>query len=485
MDWEEFLKGRKKEEFLDSCSDFNFFSTEVLQRDIQPFHLEWVDMFQHLSRSCIFAPRGFGKSTILGVDFTMWRLLFSPNKKFLVVSNAIHQSKRIIQEIKRSIKDIPILTYLKGDTWTKMHITTPFGGEVICKPYSPNVKGVHVDYALCDEATTFKDKSIYYDSIAPTVNRFNGNICLIGTPESEDDLIHELSGRSEYVLKKYVAEKDGRILWPTKFPMSTLEKIKMKEGPLSYSKNYLCELYDEGTQLFPLPTIVKTFDRTFGFETVADGASDYFAGIDLAMAPEGDYAVFATVKRSPEGQIIISNIRRSRGIEYEEQELIAAEEYHKFIPGKTLIDDSVYGKAFIQDLRNKYTIPCLPFNFNPENRNSIINNLIRLFTPEKGAPPKIVLPMEEHDKAMMELFIKELSGVILSKTKTGLRTFKSTTKHDDMVMAVGLACFAAGGPYSTGVLSSSSALIKEKTDGDFEPVDNLPDIEESVELAEF
>jgi hypothetical protein len=131
--------------------------------------------------------------------------------------------------------------------------------------------------------------------------------------------------------------------------------------------------------------------------------------------------------------------------------------FNTYRPIKTLIDSSAFGQVLINDLLREHRIFVEGFSFVPEHRNNVINNLIRLF--ETG---RIYLPFKcktGHELGLIEVLRKELSDFTISFTKTGIRTYKTLGRHDDTVMALSLACFAADAvrQQTSGMLLSTSS----------------------------
>jgi hypothetical protein len=460
----EILQGESLKDFLRKCNPeehegrgkldaFRFWAERVFGFDIKWFHLEWVDLLLNNERSCVMAPRQHGKTTILAIAFPLWQCFFYSDKSILIVSDAMHHSTEILAEIRRHIYENELLGILKPvnreQSWTKTKITTSKNCKIICKPYSLRVKGGTYDYVLCDEGSLFSDHDVFFRAICPTVVAKRGNIMVIGTPESELDLLYALKEKalktdSMYIFKEYKAiDPNGRPLWPEKYTKEHLNKIAENDGMLQFRREYLCELVDESTQAFPPSLLVKSYDIESSFRLEPITSKEYYLGSDLAISPQGDYIVHTLLEREPlTGNLLICDIKRSRGTDYKVQQQDITTIYKHFLPKRVVIDESLFGVVLINDLQREDKVPAEGFRFTPEDRNRIINNLIRLFENGKIKIPRH--PNSQITMTMTDQLVKELSDIVVSQTKaTGQRTYSTVGKRDDCVMSLAMVAWVA------------------------------------------
>ena len=291
-------------------------------------------------------------------------------------------------------------------------------------------------------------RSIRRIGIGPTLNlRVEGGnfvanfVYTHNTPKTDTDLLARAQlPNSGFVVKKYPAIIEGKPLWPEKFPMSKLERIRKEMGEIAFAREYLLELRSEAAQAIPNEVIIKCMDPEYRFENEAEAGGEYYIGADLAMSPQGDYSVFVVLKRIGD-KLLISRIERYKGMDFGTQLQYLASLWQRFKPVKMLVDESVFGSAVVEELRNKYGVPALGFKFTPQNRNAILGQLINAMKDQK-----IVIPRHKDCPYTLNLtdkLVHELTGLYPDKTKTGLDTYKTVTKHDDCVMALALALQAA------------------------------------------
>lgn len=448
--------------FLTKCSiNFKFFCERVLKNlgtsdfpfKVTDFHLEWFSYIQKNSRVAIQAPTGFGKTQILAIAYPIWKVLFSKNFKILVISNSLPQSRRIIEDIKHTIEQNELLADLipSKDIWTKEEINTTTNCKIICRPYNINLKGYHVDFILCDEASSFADTRIYYDYVITRATAKGGKVCCISTPESINDLMTQLNNSEEYAGGIYPAEKDGKALWPERFPIEWLNKRKseMKGEPGAYEREYLCDpSVSAGNNLYPPFIIEHTFDYKAKFTRHLEEGTKV-GGFDFAIAtgPTADYDAYVIVERVGK-YIILRHGERHKGLTIAGKVRRIEELYHTYKLDRLNVDPSSVGQGVIEGLR-ELGIPVHEANFQSMARNKMLVDLRKLMgDPQDDIPAELIIPRNKNDMLTMTFtnkLIDELLGFQETRTKMGTVTYQSNAKHDDTVMALAMACALISG----------------------------------------
>jgi len=445
--------------------DYKFFADRVLGIEVQPYQAYWVDCFNTKRRSCFTAPRGSGKTYNLGCAFPLWKCLFNSGLRFLISAASKDRAGDIVKEIRDTVEGNELLSQMlvpKGarTEWSSHGLKTKNRNLITVRAFTPKgIRGQHVNYALLDEAGEIEDHRLYFTSMVPTVTQRAGNICVIGTPTSELDLLSVLSEPQRgYHCRTYSMwdEETQTSLWPSKFPKNELDRLRAEQGSLNFRREYMCEMVDEGVQPFQWKDIVAAYDPELSFENqgryyqVTDKEpsawGEYHIGVDLALSPQGDYTVYSVIEAMGD-YLYLRNMYRIQGVHYKEQEELGKKLYDSFKPMGMLVDKSNFGEIFISDLR-EMGVPADPFSFTPDNRNLILNNMMRLFenTGKKIGTPKIALPRNSNDEIALHetaVLSDELQKIIFDKTPSGYRTFRSIAKHDDTVMSLALAVYSA------------------------------------------
>jgi len=439
------------EEFLTRCAvDFKLFCTRVIQDpidhskglSIMPFHMEWFDAAHNKRRSCILAPRGHGKSEILAVAYPIWFVFFNQHKEVMIISNSLEQSTKLLERIKMCISDNELLAQLeptnKKFSWSKTEINTSTSCKIYTKPYNPNVKGSHVDYVLCDESSEYVDKDIFFRVISPIVNVKKGRVVCIGTPVSGTDLLARLQKNDKYWSNVYRAIKeDGTPLWPEKFSLKELNRIKAEIGSLTFDREYQCLVVGRKSGFIPMDQLVECLDDKLGLSRRIEGIT--YIACDFAMSTEShaDYSCFIVGDKV--GDVtIIRYIDWFKGLGQENQEDKIRELNQIYKPVAVLMDCSGFGKGFVNNLKNE--MPVKPMNFDPKNRKEYLYALYRMVEGKR-----LIIPRNPQDMECMRYtdeLIAQVTGLVEDATPTGASSIHSTTTHDDFCAA--LALLASG-----------------------------------------
>jgi len=459
---DDILQGEDMQSFLMKCSvSFKFFCERVIQNpidhkkglQIKDYHMEWFYSIHNKKRTVIAAPRGHGKTEILGVAYPLWICLFNQFKEILIVANTLEQSGKILTIIKETIRQNELLSNLlpvdADAKWSMSEIHLSTRCKIYCKPNNENARGVHVDYVILDEVSLFKDKSVFARIISPTAQTKNGNICAIGTPMTEFDLLSDLQNNPEFeslVYKaEYVDEKGKRhALWPEVFSLEKLDQIKKEIGEDAYNKEYLVTPIPKETQLFKNQKIHECVQWELGFMEPEFGKT-YFLGADFAISSEShaDFTVFTIIEKTDDDKYIIRYMERLKGMPPKTQEakLIALNQKWKL--KRMNLDESNFGKIIVQNLIDDF-LPIVGTPFDAQTRNQLLAFLQRIVENNQ-----LVIPRGNGAGIchyLTGILIEELSKFgyesdIENPTVVKLKSFGA---HDDTVISLALACKAAG-----------------------------------------
>lgn len=436
-------------EFLHRCkTDFKFFCNNVLKNiffdgGLQPYMLEWFNLIQKHNRLIIEAPRGFAKTTILGVAVPLWLVFTQRNKQIVVISASEGQAKRVLSLIKSTIEQNPLLIDLKPkdyrDTWSAKEIKTNTNCRLFCKPFTRSILGERLDYVLMDEANKYKDPELYFDFVVPTLNP-GGKIVLISSSESGLQLINLIKEKEDdvYVNKIYPAIVDGKSIWSCRFSIEDLENIEKDIGHQYFQKNFMCNPVSEGGRsIYTAKSIRLCSDKQTGFTSKTFGG-DLFIGCDFAIASgaTADFDAYVVIERI-ENRGIIKHAEVHKGWSVKSkvnriQELVDI--YH---PQGVICDESSIGAAVIEELRI-IGVPTIAQSFQSKARNQLLNNLKVLL--DNG---RLKIPRDPEDlqaKKFSDTLEAELLNIYEKTSRiTNVTHYESVGAHDDTVMALAMA----------------------------------------------
>ena len=355
---EEILKNTRYDEsqiecFLTECyTDYLYFAEHVLGFELAGYHKEWYELLEKWNRLCIIAFRGSGKTSFIAAGYYIWIAMFKENLNFLIVSNTFEQSKIVLKLIRRMINDNELLkNYIPTGTeaiWRATELSLTTGCIFYCRTYGEAIKGLRIDYLLCDEGGQYEDKSIFWTAISPVVQLNRGKICVIGTKESNIDLLCELEENNEYFSQEYPAEKDGKVLWDQKYTLQdfdtntkrSLKKIRKEIGELAYMQEYLLIPISSANSLFPYELTSQGLSND-KFLPYGKANERYYLGYDVAISPKGDYVVMTILGVNIDRKLIAKALRFRDN--FEEQKRRLRQLYLDFPIKKGIVDATGIG----------------------------------------------------------------------------------------------------------------------------------------------
>jgi len=437
--------------FLTECyMDYIYFAEHVLGFEIAAYHREWYELIEKFGRLSLQAFRGSGKTHFIA-GFFVWKAIFNEKKTFLVLSHNYENAKLVLKVVKEMFLNNEVLvTFAPEDnrfSWRANELTLKNNSIFFSRTYGENVRGLRIDWLLCDEAGQYDDKGIFWTAVSPVVQLNRGRIIVIGTPKSPIDLLNELHENEEYFSKKYSSEIGGKPLWPQKytcdskdsFGKRSLVQVKREIGALNYQQEYMLIPISSANALFPADIVLPALDNTERFMPFGKKGESYFVGVDLAVAKDGDYNVYTVLGKGNEGKKIVLAERFRGGINQQLDTLKRI--YADFQPQKIIVDKTGLGEQIFKEFKNEIS-SVQSFHFTAEEKHNLIMDLRHEFEVLK-----IMIPNNKEDlktyNFSQQLF-KELQDFQIKVDLSRKTKMKFTSgKYDDCVISLALANRAA------------------------------------------
>jgi len=399
------------------------FVTGILGYKFTPFHRKWWRFVVNNRHSLLLAPRGHGKSTVLTVAFSLYRLIENPELRILICSNTAAQAEAFLREIKRHLETNTKITDRWGDLrkrpWSDSEIcirrssrakeatVTAMGvmGPVISRHYD----AVILDDVVDEEAARSslmrnRMETWYYKELLPTLEP-EGELHVIGTRYHHQDLYARLiKDGVPCMVDRAITEINGqeRALWEEKFPLQILEKKRRQAGPAIFNAQYQNDVTAMRGQIFrpewirhgPVPVCARRFQ-----------------GVDLAIGREDRHDWFAHVTIGMNGPgLHVLSVYRAR-LSFEEQfntvhSLFRAHDRPDSPVVAVGIEANAYQEALVQRLRSETEAPAISVVQTKDKiaRAMRLQGMVqtgRLAFPEKGAyhliEEMLAFPDSDHD----------------------------------------------------------------------------------------
>jgi len=444
----EILQGEDLISFLNSC-EYNFekWCTRVLGIELQPFQKEWVQAVEMYSRIAILAPSGFGKTTMLGIAYPLWKCWFNSNFQTLIVSNSLEQSWRITEQVREIIDENELLVNMRPTnfqlTWNKQTLIFSNRSRFRTRPFNINIKGEQVDFILCDEASSFKNTVQFFDYVVTRAISKKGKIVCISTPESPFDLMAQLKDNSQFFYKAYPAIQDGQSIWAKRFSIEYLMKTKRLIGEELFQKNYMVNPQAQAERpLFPMNQILNCCEGKESFKNSyqkEDSMKFIVCDFAISSGPRADFDVYI-VGEKIDNILYITYAERHRGFPIDAKVQVLKGLYEKYKPIAIYLDESHIGRAVLDELKLQ-GIPVRGYTFDSKSRENYLMQLRIIF--ERNL---IRIPSNKEDAYTYNFtkkMIQELGGFnIVENPETGTKKYIGKG-HDDIVMTLALLAYVS------------------------------------------
>jgi len=238
-----------------------FMLAEILGFEVQDFHHVWLDTLVNNRKTLILAPRGHGKSTIATIVFALWKIIKDPNVRILIASATMEEAAAAVRMLGHIIEGNAGFGALFDDLgtirWNYTRLTVR--RRRICKEATitagaanHSAGGRHFDVIIADDVVSEENsrckalrarlRAWFAKTLLPSLEP-DGELHLIGTRHGAGDLYGEIMRRNAdnagpYEVLVDRAVRQGRALWPGRFPLDLLEEIRNEIGPEAFECRY-------------------------------------------------------------------------------------------------------------------------------------------------------------------------------------------------------------------------------------------------------
>ena len=394
-------------------------------------------------RLMVFLPPRHGKSMLVSHYFPAWYLGMFPDKRVILTAYEAdfaaswgRKARDVLNEYGKPFYDVEVND--KSSAANRWDIQGYTGGMVTAGVGGP-ITGKGADILIIDDpvknaeeanSQTYRDKTWeWYQSTAYTRLEPNGSIILIMTRWHEDDLAGRIlqqieqgsSEQWEIINLPAIAEDHdilgrniGEPLWPERYDLKELERIKYTTGSYWWSAMY---------QQRPQPPEGGLLKRSWikhyqPYELPDLEELNIYQGWDLAISTKetADYTVCTTLGVSKEKQIYVLDWYRDR-IDFPTQVRMVEKLADKWNPSQIGIESNAYQQALPQQLKKTSMLPIKEVKRTKDKVTRITSAFVHF---ENG---KILLP-ENHPE--LDNFINEY-------------VYFPQGKHDDMLDSTELA----------------------------------------------
>jgi len=453
---------------LNQCNNhMRPFVVHILGHKWHWFHEYWFDAFKKYDINTVIAARGIGKSFHWTQMLNEYMNFIQRKYKTIISSYNDTATKDFLKDIRDDIEFNELLSSKipesKSSDWNKGNLEFTNRSHMKGISITSQIRRVHVNYFVADdilnddvELPPEEIKRKVYATILPVINIRRGKFTLLGTKFAEDDIFsfmleqakiqktyHYMELRVELDEKEekayFILETEDGIVARIADTGNTdiysydfLLSMKQVE-PNYFYREYGCQIVAGKDVPFPLDILLDSRDREISYEEVGDRKKRYIGGLDSAVSTNkgADESVLMIGYKNKENEKI------SPAVIYADNTLQSPErlaEIRKvmdsFFKPPILAEKNSMGQTNIEHINRKgYNL--IPFHTDRLKKIDLTEYASRVV--KSG---KVSLPYKtSRDKMKTDKLIHQLSGVKEKKTRTGLRSYDGTTKHDDYYIA--------------------------------------------------
>lgn len=231
-----------------------------------PKHQEsWADFLQDNDFALLVSPACHGKTIVGAIGMTPWELARDRQCRIGIMCGGDNLAEDIMSEIKGHLEENERLINLYGkfkpdkpSKWNKAEVRVEGGGlalrqkdsSIFVGSHKANWKGKRLDRIFGDDIVT-PHNSDTYDKCRQVIEWFWetantrlepwGKIKLVGTPENENDLYHDLMRNPRQFKirhdKAIIDDQTKKVLWPEKWTYDILAQ-RRADNYVAFMKHY-------------------------------------------------------------------------------------------------------------------------------------------------------------------------------------------------------------------------------------------------------
>ncbi len=413
---------------------------------VQPFQMEWLNALKVHKNIAINSFRGSGKTQLLVICYTLWKMWYGDREKIVILSSARERANELISMIRGTIEANELLKDLipptRESTWKADHLVMNNNNWIKSKAFNIKAVGDRPTLLIADEFDTLEDLHLW-NKIATSVELGQGTTMAISTPQKSNGLLRYCTDSKHYWSKTYsVIEKledlknpNAKTLWPAKYSIPHLKTIRAKYGEHNFLTEYMCRFVAEAEKaVFPAELINSALDvnMRFNAKPLKDSMRHVSGDFAIASGPTADFDAYWVGEKIGD-KIIIKYGERHKGL-LTPVKVDRLETLYKLHSAMDVAcDPSHIGSEVVRRLREK-SIPVLEAEMHSAARAGLIVGLKSAF--DSG---RIILPYDpecEVTRMIVDRLALELLGFTESKNPSGTMVYKSTADHDDLAISL-------------------------------------------------
>lgn len=350
-----------------------FILPKAFTKPFAEFHREIIDDFVKPTDSVVAAPRGHGKSTLIGLGFVLW-LIVNRFERYIVYTSQNHsKSTQFLEPIKMELKTNDLLLWIYPELHVK-HVRDENNKDredcfdvnyirIQAVSFEKNIRGlkygvtrptliilddIEDDHRVLNPELRRKDTNKLNKQIIPALDPERGRYKMIGTILHLDSLlVKKLNNLNGKVYKAILT--DGTPLFPELYSLEKLAAIKYSIGSASFQSEYMNEPVDDAKTIIKREWIKASFCEELSFFHNPRTYLRRVQGVDFAFSDRvsADKSAFVAVGKTEEGYDVIQCVTK-KGLTITQQF-----DYIEMLSGQMGYDDNALEENSIRSMSNE------------------------------------------------------------------------------------------------------------------------------------
>jgi hypothetical protein len=153
-----------------------------------PFQYRLFDSFAQNRFTIALTARQMGKTTVAAA-FLLWKAMFVPNFKILIVANTYKQALEIMDRVRFAYENLPDFIRCGATEYNKGTVTFDNGSQITSRATGPNsTRGLSISMLYCDEFAFVSPRIAddFWTSARPVLAT-GGGCVITSTPKNDED----------------------------------------------------------------------------------------------------------------------------------------------------------------------------------------------------------------------------------------------------------------------------------------------------------
>ncbi|MCS6783776.1 MAG: terminase family protein [Candidatus Caldarchaeum sp.] len=372
--------------------------------------------------------RGAGATFTIALEAVTASLL-QPSTTTILLSYSMRQSLEIFRHVKTILTHLENTTIKHNGKQAKIKTRTgernthlSNGSRIISLPNNPEtLRGYRADAVYVDEAALFRDDFTLRTAVMFTTVARTGRVTLVSTPKGKRGWFYQSWVHGNEWSKHFVRLGDSPHL--SERDLTELRKVMTD---LEWRQEMECEFLDEVNAFIPYDKILAAVEDYVPSRTGVDGR--VFLGVDFGRYR--DSTVLVGVAEDG-GRLRICYLEELKQAPFAAQLETVKKAAELLRPSAVVVDSTGMGAPLAEAL-SKVIPSTTPITITAPVKTTLVNNLRNMILNQK-----LVIPADETK------LINQLRLYQQINTGIGFKYEAPAGEHDDYVMALALAVYAA------------------------------------------